>query len=280
MQRRGRVILERLVRHHVAPVARGVPDRSRTGTSRRRASANASSPHGYQSTGLSACWRRYGLVYRRDGSVRHDNHAMSSSLPGRHGHVPVHRHRGVYEAPRRNWAPTTGRSSPTTGGSSARTFALAGGARWTPRATRSSTRSPGAREAVAAAVAGQRALAAHEGRVGHLRVRIGLRTGELAVGDEGYVGLDVRAGSADLLGGARRAGAVSESTRAPRWRPAVRSARARPRRAEAQGRPRRAHLPTRIGRFTNLVPHVAHGEVECQFSERINRTSRAWSRRS
>src|SRR6266566_6994252 len=27
-----------------------------------RARARASSPHGYQSTGLSACWRRYGLV--------------------------------------------------------------------------------------------------------------------------------------------------------------------------------------------------------------------------
>ncbi len=32
-----------------------------TGTSRRRASANAASPHGHQSTGLSACWRKYGL---------------------------------------------------------------------------------------------------------------------------------------------------------------------------------------------------------------------------
>src|SRR6478609_8516062 len=32
-----------------------------SGTSRRRASAKASSPHGYQSTGLSACARRYGL---------------------------------------------------------------------------------------------------------------------------------------------------------------------------------------------------------------------------
>ena len=28
----------------------------------RRACANASSPHGYQSTGLFACWSRYGLV--------------------------------------------------------------------------------------------------------------------------------------------------------------------------------------------------------------------------
>src|SRR3954454_10251805 len=38
------------------------PTESRIGTSRRRDSASASSPHGYQSTGLSACWRRYGLV--------------------------------------------------------------------------------------------------------------------------------------------------------------------------------------------------------------------------
>ena len=30
----------------------------RIGTSRSRAAANASSPHGYQSTGLSACCRR------------------------------------------------------------------------------------------------------------------------------------------------------------------------------------------------------------------------------
>lgn len=30
------------------------------GTSRRLASCIASSPHGHQSTGLAACWRRYG----------------------------------------------------------------------------------------------------------------------------------------------------------------------------------------------------------------------------
>src|SRR4051794_34467339 len=33
-----------------------------TGLSSARAFANASSPHGYQSTGLCACWRRYGEV--------------------------------------------------------------------------------------------------------------------------------------------------------------------------------------------------------------------------
>src|SRR5436190_21738428 len=38
------------------------PTDSRIGLSCSRAAANASSPHGYQSTGLSACWRRYGLL--------------------------------------------------------------------------------------------------------------------------------------------------------------------------------------------------------------------------
>ena len=38
------------------------PTDSRIGTSRRRASANASSPHSHQSTGLSLCCNRYGLV--------------------------------------------------------------------------------------------------------------------------------------------------------------------------------------------------------------------------
>ena len=55
-------ILEALVRHDVAPVARGVADGDEEGlvlvTARRR----ASSPQGNHSTGFSACWRRYGLV--------------------------------------------------------------------------------------------------------------------------------------------------------------------------------------------------------------------------
>jgi class 3 adenylate cyclase len=49
-----------------------------------------------------------------------------------------------------------------------------------------------AREAVRAAVDGQRALARHEWPGGaEVRVRMGLHTGEPTVGDEGYVGLDV-----------------------------------------------------------------------------------------
>src|ERR1700733_12367739 len=38
------------------------PTESSTGTSRCRASANASGDHGHQSTGLSACCSKYGLV--------------------------------------------------------------------------------------------------------------------------------------------------------------------------------------------------------------------------
>jgi class 3 adenylate cyclase len=51
---------------------------------------------------------------------------------------------------------------------------------------------PRAREAVAAAVAVQRAHAAHDWPGdGPVRVRIGLHTGEPSVAEEGYVGLDV-----------------------------------------------------------------------------------------
>ena len=72
-----------------------------------------------------------------------------------------------------------------------------------------------ARDAVAAAVEGQRALAAHEWPHGaEVRVRMGLHTGEPAVGDEGYIGLDVvRAARICTLG---RGGQIllSETTRA------------------------------------------------------------------
>jgi RimJ/RimL family protein N-acetyltransferase/class 3 adenylate cyclase len=51
---------------------------------------------------------------------------------------------------------------------------------------------PRARDAVRAAVDGQRALASHEWPRGvDVRVRMGLHTGEPTVGEEGYVGLDV-----------------------------------------------------------------------------------------
>jgi class 3 adenylate cyclase len=49
-----------------------------------------------------------------------------------------------------------------------------------------------ARDAVAGSIAAQRALASHDWPDGaSVKVRMGLHTGEPAVGDEGYVGLDV-----------------------------------------------------------------------------------------
>jgi class 3 adenylate cyclase len=74
---------------------------------------------------------------------------------------------------------------------------------------------PRARDAVGAAVAGQRALAAHDWPVGvDLRVRIGLHTGEPAVGDEGYVGVDVVRAARICSAGHGGQVLVSEATRA------------------------------------------------------------------
>jgi class 3 adenylate cyclase len=72
-----------------------------------------------------------------------------------------------------------------------------------------------ARDAVAAAVAAQRAHAEQAWPDGEdVRVRMGLHTGEPAVGDEGYLGLDVV--RAARLGASGRGGHVllSETTRA------------------------------------------------------------------
>jgi len=71
------------------------------------------------------------------------------------------------------------------------------------------------RDAVAAAVAAQRALAANGWPDGvELKVRMGLHTGDPSVGDEGYLGLDVV--RAARIGAAAHGGQilVSETTRA------------------------------------------------------------------
>jgi class 3 adenylate cyclase len=72
-----------------------------------------------------------------------------------------------------------------------------------------------ARDAVAAAVAGQRALEAHTwpGRAA-VRVRMGLHTGEPAVGDEGYIGLDVVRAARICSAGHGGQVLLSETTRA------------------------------------------------------------------
>jgi class 3 adenylate cyclase len=74
---------------------------------------------------------------------------------------------------------------------------------------------PRARDAVAGAVAAQRALAGHEWPEGAaVKVRMGLHTGEPAVGDEGYLGLDVVRAARICSAGHGGQILLSETTRA------------------------------------------------------------------
>jgi class 3 adenylate cyclase len=74
---------------------------------------------------------------------------------------------------------------------------------------------PRARDAVTAAVAAQRAHAAQEWPDGaEVRVRMGLHTGEPAVGNEGYLGLDVVRAARLCTAGAGGHVLLSETTRA------------------------------------------------------------------
>jgi class 3 adenylate cyclase len=74
---------------------------------------------------------------------------------------------------------------------------------------------PRARDAVAGAVAAQRALAGHAWPEGaDVRVRMGLHTGEPSVGDEGYLGLDVVRAARICSAGHGGQILLSETTRA------------------------------------------------------------------
>jgi class 3 adenylate cyclase len=74
---------------------------------------------------------------------------------------------------------------------------------------------PRARDGVAAAVAGQRALAAQAWPAGaEVRVRMGLHTGEPTVDDDGYVGVDVVRAARICSAGHGGQVLISETTRA------------------------------------------------------------------
>ena len=116
---------------------------------------------------------------------------------------------------------------------------------------------PRARNAVDAAVEAQRALAAQAWPDGvECRVRMGLHTGEPAVGEEGYHGMGVHRGARICAAGARRADpALQYHPRTGRGRAACGCRAARPRRAVAQGhRPSRADLPAPRRRAPVGVP--------------------------
>ena len=96
---------------------------------------------------------------------------------------------------------------------------------------------PRAKDAVAAAVEGQRDLAEHAWPEGaEVRVRMGVHTGEPTVGEERYVGIGVH--RAARIGAAGHGGQVlvSQTTRELlRDDPLARRLPARPRRAPAEG---------------------------------------------
>jgi class 3 adenylate cyclase len=74
---------------------------------------------------------------------------------------------------------------------------------------------PRAKDAVRAAVEGQRALSEHEWpRGAQVRVRMGLHTGEPTVGEEGYLGLDVVRAARICAAGHGGQILISETTRA------------------------------------------------------------------
>src|SRR5919202_6440483 len=167
------------------------PIESRIGRSSSRARASASAPHAYQSTGLSACWRRYGDVSSARRFTRLRYPRMGAALPSGtvtfvftdvEGSTRLLQELGddyatVHADQRRlireSFAAHGGTEIDTQGDELFFSFARA-------------------REAVAAAVDAQRALRAHAWpRRKDVRVRMGLHTGEPTVGEEGYLGSDV-----------------------------------------------------------------------------------------
>src|SRR5919201_876989 len=152
------------------------------GLSSSRARASASSPHAYQSTGLSACCRRYGLV----SSASRFTLILCpvSSLPSGtvtflftdiEGSTALLKTLGDGYADVLRQQRTILRE--TLGG--------AGGSEIDTQGDAFFFSFVRAREAVAGAVSAQRALADHEWPKGAgVKVRMGLHTGEPSVGDE------------------------------------------------------------------------------------------------
>ena len=108
--------------------------------------------------------------------------AVSAAAADGHGHAPVHRHRGVHAPPRARRRRGVRRAA--RGGAADRDRRGRGRRRRRRsgrRATPTSRRSPRRRAGVRAAVAAQRALAAHAWPAGDVRVRMGIHTGEVPV---------------------------------------------------------------------------------------------------
>jgi class 3 adenylate cyclase len=136
---------------------------------------------------------------------------------------------------------------------------------------------PRARDAVRAAVEGQRALAAHDWPGGvDVRVRMGLHTGEPTIGDEGYVGLDVVRAARICSAGHGGQILVSDTTRAllgndlPE-RVIVRDLGRQQLKDVQYEHVYELSLEESGERFPPLKEHDAAAAVEQRFEDRINR---------
>src|SRR5262249_36591631 len=161
----------------------------RIGLSSSRARAKASSPHRGQSTGLSACCRRDGLV--SPASLFTPILCPVSALPSGTVEFLFTDIEGATQLLRE-----LGHGYGAVLGDERRilreAFTASGGTEIDMQGDAFFFSFPRARDAVTAAVSAQRALGAHEWPDGsEVKVRMGLHTGEPAVGEEGYLGLDV-----------------------------------------------------------------------------------------
>jgi class 3 adenylate cyclase len=136
---------------------------------------------------------------------------------------------------------------------------------------------PRARDAVRAAVDGQRALASHEWPRGvDVRVRMGLHTGEPTVGDEGYVGLDVVRAARICSAGHGGQILLSETTRALLGNDVPDGANIRDLGRQHLKDVQYEHVyELSLGdsgeRFPPLKEHDATAAMEQRFEDRINR---------
>ena len=114
-----------------------------------------------------------------------------SDAPRRHGHLRLHRHRGLDALLKRlgdRYAEALAEHRRIV----REAFGSRGGREIDTQGDAFFYSFERARDAVAAAVAAQRALASHGWPDGEqLRVRMSIHTGEPVVGEEGYVGIDV-----------------------------------------------------------------------------------------
>ena len=191
--------------------------------------------------------RERSLWPARWDDVAVERRRATAALPPGHRHVPLHRHRGLDPPARGLGDRTTARRSASTGRSSGRGRPARAASRFSTEGDAFFVGVRVAAGASAAAVAAQRALAAHAWPGGAVRVRMGIHTGEALVVGGDYVGLEVHRAARIAAAGARRPGPR------PRPRRARSSATgaggvdaARPRRAPAEGpRPAGAPVPAR-----------------------------------